>query len=68
MRRVAELMHVFPGAVVDRRLSQDRRTDWRGGRRDEDWTSRPQGAMTVAERRQPGEGGWRRWFSVRVSR
>ena len=29
---------------VERRLNPDRRTIWRGGRRDSDWTERPLGA------------------------
>jgi len=30
--------------LVDRRRNPDRRTIWRGGRRDADWTNRPPGA------------------------
>jgi hypothetical protein len=30
--------------IVDRRCNPDRRTVWRGGRRDSDWTNRPPGA------------------------
>jgi hypothetical protein len=29
--------------VIERRTVPDRRTEWRGGRRDEDWTNRPAG-------------------------
>jgi hypothetical protein len=30
--------------VMDRRRAPDRRTTWRGGRRDSDWNDRPLGA------------------------
>jgi hypothetical protein len=67
MRRVAELMRVFPGTVVDRRRCQDRRADWRGGRRDEDWTARPHDVPAPAENGHQARG-WSRWFSARVNR
>lgn len=34
-----------PPPSLDRRRTPDRRTVWRGGRRDSDWQNRPLGAM-----------------------
>jgi hypothetical protein len=35
---------------IDRRRTPDRRTEWRGGRRDSDWTDRPPDALANLER------------------
>jgi hypothetical protein len=35
--------------VVERRRTPDRRMEWRGGRRDADWLSRPSGALKRLE-------------------
>jgi hypothetical protein len=35
--------------LVDRRRTPDRRTVWRGGRRDSDWVNRPPGVLTELE-------------------
>ncbi|HSC27967.1 MAG TPA: hypothetical protein VLD67_11875 [Vicinamibacterales bacterium] len=41
-------------SVMDRRKGPDRRTAWRGGRRDSDWLNRPPGAWAqIATRRRP---------------
>ena len=34
-----------PAPAYDRRKTPDRRTIWRGGRRDSDWHDRPDGAL-----------------------
>jgi len=36
--------------LVDRRKQADRRAEWRGGRRDSDWTGRPPGALRRFEK------------------
>jgi hypothetical protein len=33
--------------AIDRRHGSDRRTDWRGGRRDADWINRPPGVLAL---------------------
>lgn len=35
--------------AVDRRRSADRRSYWRGGRRDSDWLTRPAGALEILD-------------------
>ena len=44
---------------MDRRKNPDRRTTWRGGRRDSDWTNRPPDALTRLEAAQKITG-WKR--------
>jgi len=49
-----------PPLAVDRRRMPDRRTEWRGGRRDSDWINRPPGALARFESARPSPGGrWR---------
>jgi hypothetical protein len=43
---------VPPVVLYDRRKSPDRRSTWRGGRRDSDWIDRPPGALHRFERLQ----------------
>jgi len=38
-----------PVPTLDRRRTPDRRTVWRGGRRDSDWQNRPLGALARLE-------------------
>jgi hypothetical protein len=38
-----------PPPMLDRRRTPDRRTVWRGGRRDSDWHDRPLGALDRLE-------------------
>jgi hypothetical protein len=54
--------HLDHGFVVDRRRTPDRRTVWRGGRRDSDWISRPPGAW--ARITAPPDPPRRRWQAV----
>jgi hypothetical protein len=50
-----------PAVVLcDRRKSPDRRTPWRGGRRDSDWINRPLGALAEFARHQRNRA--RLWF------
>jgi hypothetical protein len=46
--------------VVDRRRQPDRRSWWRGGRRNADWMSRPIGAWRHLEARL---SPWRQWIA-----
>ena len=53
---------VPPVVLYDRRRSPDRRSTWRGGRRDSDWIHRPPGALRHFEqlqRRVVQIGKWR---------
>jgi len=63
MHRIADLLDVVPGVLVDRRLSPDRRTTWRGGRRDSDWVNRPPGSLARMQRSERA-GAWRRWLTT----
>jgi hypothetical protein len=48
------------GLFVERRRTPDRRTTWRGGRRDSDWINRPPDArLPFADDQRP-----RRWTSM----
>jgi hypothetical protein len=47
---------------VERRHAPDRRSFWRGGRRNTDWMSRPIGAWRNLEQ---SFSPWRHWFSRR---
>ena len=44
--------------LVERRLSPDRRAEWRGGRRDSDWLERPYGALARLEQGQKRRARW----------
>jgi hypothetical protein len=53
---------VPPVVLYDRRKTPDRRSTWRGGRRDSDWIHRPPGALRRFEqlqRRVVQLGKWR---------
>lgn len=41
-----------PLIAKDRRCQPDRRMEWRGGRRDTDWTNRPPGSLEQFAARQ----------------
>jgi len=49
-----------PVILVERRRNPDRRTGWRGGRRNTDWINRPVGAWPHLTRR---EAPWRLWLA-----
>jgi hypothetical protein len=51
------------GSPADRRRSPDRRLTWRGGRRDSDWMTRPNGALDRIEEATPTISFWRRLLS-----
>jgi hypothetical protein len=61
---LAEQPDVPPFVVVERRHQPDRRSLWRGGRRDSDWITRPAGAWKrVAAQGSNGAGSfWLRLF------
>jgi hypothetical protein len=46
---------------VERRHTPDRRSVWRGGRRNTDWMNRPIGAWRQLEHRV---AGWRHWLAT----
>jgi hypothetical protein len=50
--------------VMDRRRTPDRRTIWRGGRRDSDWINRPPSALEKLESRKRAALWKRAVFSV----
>jgi hypothetical protein len=50
--------------AIDRRRSEDRRSNWRGGRRDSDWVNRPMGALENLERETRAVSAWHRWFTA----
>jgi len=57
-----DITAVPPVVLYDRRKSPDRRSTWRGGRRDSDWIHRPPGALRRFEqlqRRVVQVGKWR---------
>jgi hypothetical protein len=53
---------VPPFVPHDRRVTTDRRVEWRGGRRDKDWLRRPSGKLATFEKAQRGPAIWRRVF------
>jgi hypothetical protein len=60
---IADVPPVPP--VFDRRRNPDRRTEWRGGRRDSDWVNRPPDALAKLESRQSRAAAFKRAvFSV----
>ena len=63
MRNSTELMDLPPVVLVDRRRMPERRTTWRGGRRDLDWINRPPGVLSRLD--QVGGSWLRPWFSGR---
>jgi len=47
---IADVSDIPPAhPLVDRRTTPDRRTVWRGGRRDSDWVSRPPNGLASLE-------------------
>ncbi len=50
----------LPAVLIERRRRPDRRSSWRGGRRDSDWLNRPPGSLDRLEQGQRGQL-WRRW-------
>lgn len=50
--------------VMDRRRTPDRRVEWRGGRRDDDWLHRPEGIWPEAVARHERSQRWGRVFSA----
>jgi len=56
-------MDLPPVVLVDRRRMPERRTTWRGGRRDSDWINRPPGVLSRLD--QVGGSWLRPWFSSR---
>jgi len=67
MHNTIELSDVPAFVFVDRRRTPDRRTVWRGGRRDSDWTiNRPQGVLALEPDTQR-VNVLRRWFSSRAT-
>ena len=59
MQEVIEATDMPPVIAVERRRLPDQRREWRGGRRDADWTSRPIGAWRQLE----GVAPWRHWLA-----
>jgi hypothetical protein len=60
MHEVFDATDVPPLVVVERRHLRDRRSFWRGGRRNTDWMSRPIGAWRNLEQRL---SPWRQWIA-----
>jgi hypothetical protein len=61
MHRDLDLQDLPPIVIVERRREHDRRTFWRGGRRNTDWTNRPPGAWAQLERQQ---SSWHHWLTT----
>jgi hypothetical protein len=64
MRENLDLQDLPPIVIVERRHLPDRRTTWRGGRRNTDWTNRPLGAWAQLERQL---SSWRPYWFARLS-
>src|SRR3954465_9820155 len=60
MHEIFDVADVPPAIVVERRHQRDRRSFWRGGRRNTDWMSRPIGAWRSLEQRL---SPWRQWIA-----
>jgi hypothetical protein len=60
MHEGMDALDLPPRVIVERRHQPDRRTSWRGGRRNTDWTNRPLGAWPQLEAQLMP---WRQWFS-----
>ena len=57
---IADVSDVPPlPPAMERRCTPDRRVQWRGGRRDSDWTNRPPDALARLEAAQKVTG-WKR--------
>jgi hypothetical protein len=64
MRADIHVIEDLPPVVIERRRQKDRRTTWRGGRRDSDWLERPPGALTRMTEPTGWGQVWRRWRSL----
>jgi hypothetical protein len=53
---------VPPVISLERRRQPDRRTEWRGGRRDSDWRNRPAGAWKEGKTPTGAMNLWSRLF------
>ena len=60
MQEIFDATDVPPVIAVERRQLRDRRSFWRGGRRNMDWMSRPIGAWRSLEQRL---SPWRQWMA-----
>jgi hypothetical protein len=49
MQQPADRLDPIPVFVAERRVTPDRRTVWRGGRRDSDWINRPPNTLARVE-------------------
>jgi hypothetical protein len=62
----AELAGEPPVVIaMERRHAPDRRSNWRGGRRDTDWTNRPDGSLSRVTGRAATILPWRTWLKSR---
>jgi len=68
MREDIDLQDLPPVITVERRRLPDRRTFWRGGRRNTDWTNRPLGAWALLERQRSIWLDWLARLSFRDTR
>jgi hypothetical protein len=59
MRQVIDTTDLPAAVLVERRHMPNRRSIWRGGRRNADWMSRPIGAWRHLEQRL---SPWRHWI------
>jgi hypothetical protein len=60
MQEFSDATDIPPVIVVERRHLPDRRSFWRGGRRNTDWINRPIGAWRQLEQ---GRSPWRHWIA-----
>jgi hypothetical protein len=60
----AEIAELPSVVSMERRTNPDRRTLWRGGRRDRDWKDRPDGAWSRVSGRTSLRD-WRAWLKPR---
>jgi len=68
MHEDVDLRDLPPIVIVERRRLRDRRTTWRGGRRNTDWTNRPLGAWAQLEKQLSSWPGWFARLSLRDTR
>jgi hypothetical protein len=61
--RVSESLDLPPEVLLDRRCRPERRSVWRGGRRDSDWINRPPGALGRARADEQRLSVIRRWLA-----
>jgi hypothetical protein len=60
MEETAEGIDIPVVVLVERRRQPSRRTSWRGGRRNDDWTNRPPNAWRHLEQQA---SAWRQWVA-----